>query len=200
MGTESCKSFGGGAGLRYDRYRTMLFTPEEGWKEMKWGRIFKASDRICAPRRITLRGSTYVARLGPHAAFLAELEKRLIDLLQKIIIADGAAWIWNYFEAFAPTAIQILDFYPAVEKLSSFARVLFRKERRRKQWRARQIQLLRADGVESVIAELEPLLCRGRAKQAREQLINYYRRKTEVIRNLRVSRVSNRFRGYRVGA
>jgi hypothetical protein len=117
--------------------------------------------------------------LGPHTEFLAELEKRLLDSPQKIIIADGALWIGNDFEAFHPTAIQILDFYRAV---SSFARVQFRNERRRKQWTARQIQLLRADGVESVIAEVESLSGRGRAKQAQERLIHYYRI-IDVIKN-----------------
>ena len=56
----------------------------------------------------------------------AEAIRRGLALAQIVIfLRDRAAWIWENARLFFPTAIQILDFYHAVEHLGVLARALF---------------------------------------------------------------------------
>jgi hypothetical protein len=56
----------------------------------------------------------------------AEALRRGLALARTVIfLGDGAAWIWENARLFFPTAIQILDFYHAVEHLGELARALF---------------------------------------------------------------------------
>jgi len=56
----------------------------------------------------------------------AEAIRRGLAFAQIVIfLGDGAAWIWENARLYFPTAIQILDFYHAVEHLGVLARALF---------------------------------------------------------------------------
>ncbi len=82
---------------------SMIFTKEEGWKEVKVGRIFKSGDCIRndgKPGCIT--HSQYMAYLEDCKIFRERMEN-LIDSYgagaeQLIFISDGAAWIKNWVE------------------------------------------------------------------------------------------------------
>ena len=56
----------------------------------------------------------------------AEAMRRGLALAQIIIfLGDGAAWIWENARLYFPTAIQILDFYHAVEHLGVLVKALY---------------------------------------------------------------------------
>ncbi len=74
--------------------------------------------------------TSYVGTMGDCRAIgellRAEAIRRgLAVALTVIYLGDGAAWVWENARLFFPTAIQILDFYHAVEHLGMLARALF---------------------------------------------------------------------------
>ena len=78
--------------------------------------------------------SVYVSHMGSVDEFFPKLERHLVDYKRKIIIADGAKWIWNWAEDNYPNATHILDFYHAKEKLVLFANHQFKDDVKRKKW------------------------------------------------------------------
>jgi hypothetical protein len=99
----------------------------------------------------------------------------LVPYKKRIIIGDGAAWIWKWAEDNYPGAIQILDYYHAKEKLVIFSRILFTDEEKRKNWLDDQCKKLLDDKVDEVISQIEA--CRPtteEAKQAKLKTLSYY--------------------------
>lgn len=157
---------------------SMIYSREQGWKEMKMGRLFKASSRVAVQegRREVLQ-SLYVCHMGGHHKFLQKLEAYTEPYVRKVFIADGAKWIWNWVEDCYPEAVQILDFYHAVEKLGVYAGLQYKEQEERKQWMETQKQMLLSGGVVQLIAELKS--CRALNKEARKakaDVVRYYER------------------------
>ncbi len=77
---------------------SMLLTREEGWSEIKVGRIFKISDCVHADGKAGwISHSQYTAHLGSHKPFTQALDS-LIDKYDKlgshlVFVSDGAVWI-----------------------------------------------------------------------------------------------------------
>ncbi len=68
---------------------SMYLIREEDWKEIKLGRIFKASAIIGVnEKRNVLVESTYVGHLGNHKEFLPKMEYHLDGLKNLVFIAD----------------------------------------------------------------------------------------------------------------
>lgn len=159
----------------------MIFTREEGWKEVKLGRVFKERDLFSLnEKRNWLRTSEYIAHLGGHKDF----EQKFGVVLDKyehlderlVFISDGARWIWNYVEAEYPKATQILDFYHAAEHLAKFSKFYFYKKDSEKaqKWLDRTRKLLKEQGVQSVLQQIERLEQKTPTIEVeRQRLINY---------------------------
>ncbi len=97
---------------------SMLLTRDEKWKEVKLARIFTHDNILkISDKRSEIRDSVYVSHMGGVGVFLPKLERHLIEYKNKVIIGDGAKWIWNWAEDNYPGATQILDFFHAKEKL-----------------------------------------------------------------------------------
>lgn len=154
---------------------SMIFTREEGWKEIKLGRIFQKDSciQINANRRM-IETSQYVSHLGNHQDFTRKMEYYLDSIDEKIVIADGAKWIWNWVESIYPEAIQILDFFHAKEHLFNFAHLQFGDEAEKKQWTEEQTLLLLNDEVEQVIVHLKHIKPKKKTRTPLKQLITYY--------------------------
>jgi len=155
---------------------SMIFTREEGWKEIKLGRIFAQDSSVEINKgRREIQSSQYVAHLGNHQRFTEKMEYYLDRIAEKIFIADGAKWIWNWADAVYPEAIQILDFFHAKEHLCNFAELCFSEEQQRQQWINQQTLLLLNDKAEQIIDSLNSLNISNKGgKESREQLIKYY--------------------------
>ena len=157
---------------------SMTFTREKGWKEIKLGRLFKASSRVQvqADRKEVMQ-SLYVVHLGGHKKFLEKFEAYAEPYVRKVFIADGAKWIWNWVEDCYPDAVQVLDFYHAIEKLGIYAALQYKEEKERQQWMEAQKQVLLSGGVQRLIADLKDGKAvskeAGKAKQA---VVQYYQR------------------------
>lgn len=154
----------------------MLFTRPKEWREIKLGRIFSADTLLqLSPQRKEARRSIYVSHLGSVNDFFPKLERHLVAYKHKIIVGDGAKWIWNWADDNYPGAVQILDFFHAKEKLVLFARAQWPNELQAKQWVDTQLERLREDGVEVVIMAVRGVrAANSEAKDRKAKLIDYY--------------------------
>jgi hypothetical protein len=149
---------------------------EQRWREVKLGRIFLGSQvvDIQSNRREVAR-SIYVSHLGAADDSFAKFERHLVNYKRRIIIGDGAAWIWKWAEDNYPGAQQILDYYHAKEKLVILSRFQIPDESRRREWLKDKCEKLLNDKVDQVISALQ--ICRPTSEQAREakhKALTYY--------------------------
>ena len=109
---------------------SMILTREQGWKEVKLGRIFKASNCIHPEGKPSwISNSQYVSHVGGHKKFTGHME-HLIDSYchhqsKLMFITDGAPWLKNWIEDAYPDSYSILDYYHACEYLHNFSREHF---------------------------------------------------------------------------
>ncbi len=154
----------------------MLFTREDKWRELKLGRIFTGDQVVQLNKsRRAVRHSIYVSHLGSVNDFFPKLERHLVNYHNRVIIGDGAKWIWNWAEDNYPGAIQILDFYHAKEKLVLFARHQWQCDEQRRSWIKEQSDKLLNDELEKVLGCIRS--CRARNEEARvakTKLLDYY--------------------------
>lgn len=154
----------------------MIFTREDQWRELKLGRVF-AHDQIVElnPSRREVRQSLYVSHLGSVSDFFPKLERHLVGTHRKIVIGDGAKWIWNWAEDNYPGAQQILDFYHAKEKLVLFAGHQWKCDEKRKAWIKTQSDRLLNNELEQVLQCIRSIRAsNASAKLAKQKLIDYY--------------------------
>jgi hypothetical protein len=161
---------------------SMLLTREEGWKEVKVGRVFKSSDCLHAEQKAgRISHSHYVAHLGNSKDFTHQMEEVLElyaqSATQLIFVTDGAIWLKHWIEDAFPKAVSILDYpqdpldYHVCEHLHQFSSNFFSDKASEKQWVNEQKGLLLQSEVLSVIQNIEKLA--GNTKEA-QQLIAYY--------------------------
>jgi hypothetical protein len=155
---------------------SMIQTRDEGWKEVKVGRMFTSSSCIDPNGKSSwIRHSQYVAHLGNCKKFTAQMDTLIESYgrLDKrlVFISDGGIWIKNWVEDAFPQAISILDYYHVCEHLHQFANTIFYEEKQLKKWTDQQKELLLESKVIKVIANIRKV--GGENKEAL-LLINYY--------------------------
>lgn len=170
----------------------MYLTREDGWKEAKLGRIFKAEDDIkISHQRNMITNSTYVAHLGDHKGFFPKMEYYMDELKSLAIIADGAKYIWKWADTFYPDATQILDYYHAKEHLCAFAINYFTDTTKREQWIECQCKIMLEEDAENVIKVLNelPTVKNKNIEKQKRILIAYYK---ENLKRMRYSAFKKR--------
>ena len=151
----------------------MFFTREQGWKEIKLGRIFEQQDIVkTSKNRTILTDSHYISHLGSSKDFLPKMEYYIERLKNKVFIADGATWIWNWIEDTYPDSIQIVDYFHAKQHLCEFANEYFKEKENAKKWLDIQGDVLITKGVSPVIKVLRKL----KSTKKLAQLLNYFQK------------------------
>jgi hypothetical protein len=154
----------------------MILTREEGWSEVKAGRIFKSSDCLHAEGKPGwISHSQYTAHLGNHKEFTTTMDT-LIDKYgnlgnRLVFVCDGAAWIKNWIEDAFPKAISILDYYHVCEHLHDFSNSIFTDKTKEKLWTDKQKEWLLKGEIKTVISNIKRI---GKNSEKTNQLINYY--------------------------
>jgi len=157
-------------------------THKDIWKEIKVGRIFFSSHQVkeISKKRNIIRYSDYVVSLGKVKSFLNKMENRLDDYKGTLIfINDGAPWIWNWIEDAYPDAVQILDYFHAIEYLTGFADSYIKDTTEKNIWVESMEELLNKDEVQSVI-EILNSIANSKQKKSPEckeklkTLLSYY--------------------------
>lgn len=155
---------------------SMLFTIEDGWKEIKVGRVFAQKDCVAVQeKRNEIVQSQYVCHLGDAQGFQKKFEYHIDDYKKKVCIADGATYIWNWADAKYPDMVQILDYYHAVEKLSDYAKEQIPDAGKRKQWMDKQEKLLLNNEAASILQSIEKQQGHTPAAETgRKAVVSYY--------------------------
>jgi len=155
----------------------MLFTREDKWKENKLARIFHESQNVDIQKdRNEIVDTVYVSHLGSINEFLPKVERHLSYVKnKKVFVADGAKWIWNWINDNYPGAVQILDYFHAIEKIEHVAKHQFSEFDQKKKWLDAQKELLLNDQVYQVIQNLKSLRSKNQTVvQAKHLAIQYY--------------------------
>lgn len=155
---------------------SMVYTREEGWKEIKAGRVFKAEENIpVTESRHWIKKSKYCVYLGGFEQFLERFELLIKGIHNLVFIADGAKWFWEWASIYYPNVIQILDYFHCKEYLCEYARLIFKDEKQRKKWIKKQETLLFQDKIEKVIESIKSFTeLSGEAKKYQEKITTYY--------------------------
>jgi hypothetical protein len=103
---------------------------------------------------------------------------------KKVILGDGACWIWNLAHQYFPGAIEIVDLYHARQHLWELSAKLFPSDqRRRKRWTAQRLNQLDRGKIETLVQALrrfeppdEPLA------QLLSNAADYFQRNAERMR------------------
>ena len=105
--------------------------------------------------------------------------------LQKVVMGDGAEWIWNLVALHFPDALQIVDLYHARQHLWEVARRLFpNEEGQQKAWmKIHQKRLLDRGKIEKLVAALRSMESDNPevAEKIRTEA-NYFERNAERMR------------------
>jgi len=158
---------------------SMVFTKEEGWKEVKVARIFKETDcKRIEGKPNYIKHSQYLGLLTDSKKFTEQLDMLLenykLNEEQLIIVSDGAPWIKNYAEDAYGRSTSILDYYHAVEYLHHFKDEAFSDKMIGKKWAEEQSDLLLDGAVKMVIKNISKIAEENNCRKAATSIINYY--------------------------
>jgi hypothetical protein len=130
-------------------------------REAKLGCVFTQTTTDAQGRPVRDEASTtYTGAIETADAFArriyAEAWRRGWSRAQKkVVIADGAEWIWNLSQQCFPGAIEIVDLYHARQHLWELARSLYPgDESQQKRWLLPELDLLEDGNMEALVARL----------------------------------------------
>ena len=133
-------------------------------REVKLGCVFTQSSRDERGRPLRDEDSTtYTGAIENAAAFGRRIwseawRRGWSRARKKVILGDGAAWIWNLAHEYFPGAIEIVDLYHAREHLWALASKLFpADEKRRRGWARRMRKKLDAGRIEQLVTTLREI-------------------------------------------
>jgi hypothetical protein len=155
---------------------------DKQWREVKIGVVYERGENA-------LEQKAYYATLAKSADFGQRW--RVLTYVngsgqcrKLVVVADGAEWIWQETGKYAPTSVQILDFYHAVEHLWVVARMRFGEgSKEAAEWISSQQERLLDDKVKEVIADIaswHPSTVA--ADEVREGKLNYLRHHQDRMR------------------
>lgn len=159
-------------------------------REVKLGCVFTSSgvdkegNPIRDPDSTTYTGTIETAEEFARRIYREAFQRGWSRAKIKVIIGDGAIWIWNLAADQFPGAILIVDFYHAAEHVHKVSRLLFPgDEAARLRWTSAIIDRLKAGDIESIVATLRSLAIER--TDLADKLTNeaeYFERNTEKMR------------------
>ena len=130
-------------------------------RELKLGCVFTSSGVDGEGNPIRDRNSTtYTGAIETAEQFARRIYREAFQrgwprAKLKVILGDGAVWIWNLAAEQFPGAILIVDFYHACEHLQKISRWLFPgEETARLAWTQAIVDQLKGGDIESIVATL----------------------------------------------
>jgi hypothetical protein len=159
-------------------------------REVKLGCVFTQTLRddegrpIRDPDSTTYTGAIESTELFARRIYTEALQRGWDRALKKVVLGDGARWIWALVELLFPGAIQIVDLYHAREHLWTMAAQLYPgDDARQRRWAMVQQNRLDHGHVAKIVATLHllvadsPKLCQQLQTEA-----DYFERNAERMR------------------
>lgn len=159
-------------------------------REVKLGCVFTSSgvdeegNPIRDPHSTTYTGAIETAEEFARRVYREAFQRGWSRAKIKVILGDGAIWIWNLAADQFPGAILIVDFYHAAEHLHKVSRLLLPgDEAARQRWTSSIVDQLKAGDVESIVATLRSLVIeRPDLADKLNTEAEYFERNTEKMR------------------
>jgi hypothetical protein len=134
-------------------------------REVKLGCVFTQSGSdeegyaIRDPDSTTYTGAIEAAEEFGRRIYLEAWRRGWSRAEKKVVMGDGAEWIWNLAEPYFPGAVQIVDLYHARQHLWELARKLYpNDEVNQKAWiKVHQRRLLDKGKIEKLVASLRSI-------------------------------------------
>jgi hypothetical protein len=134
-------------------------------REVKLGCVFPQTTwdekgfAIRDPDSTTYTGAIETAEQFGKRIYLEALKRGWNRAKKKVVIADGAVWIWTLVAEHFPDAIQIVDLYHARQHLWEVARQLYpHQEAQQKAWmKVHQKHLLDKGKIEKLVGALRAI-------------------------------------------
>lgn len=185
---------------------------EEEWRELRagcWYEVTPVSGRQWPSRHKERLGQleglkaeniSYYCDIAAWRTF-AELTwatgcQRGADVAQELVfVADGAKWIWELVDLNFPQAVQIVDWYHALEYLGPIASALYADEQEAEAWRQRMATKLWQSDIDAVIATCQALVDHDQAGDAARKAATYYQNNKQRMDYARFRR-----EGYFIGS
>lgn len=159
-------------------------------REVKLGCVFTQTATDAEGRPVRDEDSTsYVASIEPAEEFGLRLyteawRRGWSRARQKVVLGDGAIWIWNLADLHFPGAIQIVDLYHARQHIWELAAKLFpNEEQARKQWTAICLDQLDEGKLEALVKILRDVHpSNEKVAEAVHNDADYFQRNAERMR------------------
>lgn len=148
-----------------------------GGREVKVGVVVPVRQTAGGERR---ERASYAAGLEPAAAFgrrlaLAAHRRGVEDAVLIAVLGDGAEWIWGLAAEHFPTAVHIVDWFHASERVWELGRALSGTDTvETTVWVAQQLARLAQGAAAVLAAEWAALACRGEAATIRDEQVTYF--------------------------
>ena len=134
-------------------------------REVKLGCVFTQATwdeegfAVRDPDSTTYTGAIETAVEFGKRIYLEALKRGWSRAKKKVVIGDGAEWIWNLVAEHFPEAIQIVDLYHARQHLWAVARLLYPQEEvQQKAWmKVHQKRLLDKGKIEKLVGALRSI-------------------------------------------
>jgi hypothetical protein len=159
-------------------------------REVKLGCIFTQTTTNEKGRPIgdevstTYTGAIETAELFGRRLYTEAWERGWSRASKKVVLGDGADWIWNIADQHFPGSAQIVDIWHAREHLWDVAAKLFASDdKQRKSWAKKLIKKLNRGGVETVVADLRAFpTCKPELRDILRTEADYFERDREPMR------------------
>jgi hypothetical protein len=159
-------------------------------REVKLGCVFTSVGVDAENRPIRDAGSTtYTGAIETAEEFARRIYREAFRrgwtrARIKVVLGDGAIWIWNIAAEQFPGAILIVDFYHASEHVHQLSRLLFASdEEARRRWTRVALYLLDNGQIEALVTILRCLLAQHPALAEKlENEAQYFERNAEKMR------------------
>jgi hypothetical protein len=177
---------------------------DEGWRDLKLGVWFEPDARPPeqpdAEWEIQAKNMTYFCDIQEAHEFgnllwATGVQRRAQRAQELIFVSDGAEWIWNLVEFYYPQAIQIVDWFHAVEHLTPVAALLGAESAAARTWLKRVRDDLWAGRLDEVIAACTAHTTPGRKDDPAQKAVTYFSNNRQ-----RMNYPTYRAKGYQIGS
>lgn len=151
-------------GIVYVQADGAMLLTDDGYKENKLSRIFRATDLKKSPvadRGGYIEASLFTAHLGTALDFTAKFRVHLdaykplgADL---VFISDGAVWLRQLMKTHYPEATLILDFWHAMSYIGTVGVAAYRTQKSRDEWIEEPHKLLLNSELDAVLGHIKAL-------------------------------------------
>ena len=177
---------------------------DNGWRDLKVGAWFvteaKPPQQPEDPWDVEAREISYFCdileaeKLGP-LLWATGFQRRALKAQELIFLGDGAEWIWNLVGEYFPQAVQIVDWFHAVEHLTPLAQAAFADEEEAHLWHEQVRTHLWEGQVDGVIAACTALVAAGKGGEVARKTAAYFSNNRQ-----RMNYTNYRGKGYQIGS